>query len=550
MKTATILMTIFLTLIGSVILADEIKPSYNSAVVDGNYKEWDLKADFAVAMHKAWRDGSDGKRAKAVLANAYLRYDCDANEMYVLVLAEKKYPVYVDTRGSDTYVKLDGHKMVSSRDVGNFAWIGVGFDGNIRHAIGWEAKFSVNDGEFGFTIHSNVYQDRAWQTAGSRGRKLEISCDENHEGDEDDNCENHDSGDDSCDFDGHDDCSHDKRSYLQLGKVRTGHNSEDGVEFYQNGKLIVDVPKKIQKGSEFYLRLKVVNTTGKKAYLAGWIDFNRDGWLQRNERVLSTAVKSTKKVEFQYIKVEIKVRNRRITTEPTVALFQISPNSCDTDSKKQGEIETYCVQFVEDPVAVKLSSFNATRTADGIKLEWKVEREVNHAGYNIYRSKNKESGYIKINDALINAWDGFSAFDGNYEYTDNVDGDFYYKLEAVDVDGSTQMFCPYTVQSATGVADKLEMPETFELKQNYPNPFNPTTTISFSLAERTNVNITIFDITGRVVTTLVDEVMDAGAHNLVWNAVNNFGEPLATGVYFYTMKTENFTATKSMTIMK
>lgn len=553
MKTATILLTILMTLFGSFILADEIEPSYDSAMVDGNYREWDLSNDFAVEMHKAWRDGSDGKAVKAVLANAYLRYDCDAEQMYVLVLAEKNYPVQVDLRGNDTYVKLNGGKMVSSGDHGDFAWVGVGFDGNKGHAIGWEAKFAVNNGDFDFTIHSEVYEQRAWQTAGSRGHRLVISCDDNGGTDEGDYKDNGDD-DGECggkgDDDGNDDdtnCSSKHR--LLIGKIRTGKGSEDGVHFYQNSKEITAFPKKVAKMQAFKITVNAVNSTGRKAYLRGWIDINNDGRLQNSEKILDKKIESTKESKTQQFSFDVEPP-RSCSVKPTVALFQIASSRCSGSSSKEGEVETYTVQFVENPVAVTLSSFNATQMADGVKLEWKVEQEINHAGYNVYRSDNEETGYNKINDSIILAWDGFSAFDGTYEYTDNVNGAYFYKLEAVDMDGSSEMFGPYSVQSSTGVADKLDMPESFELKQNYPNPFNPTTTISFSLAERTNVNITIFDLTGRVVSTLVDESMDAGAHHVVWNAVNNFGESLATGVYFYTMRTANFTATKALTIMK
>ena len=263
MKT-TIFITIIMTLFGSFILADEIEPSKNTAMVDGNYREWDLNNDFAVAMHKAWRDGSHGKRKKAVLANAYLRYDCTSNELYVLVLVEKKYPMYVDFGGNETYVKLNGKKMVSSADARDFAWVDQGFDGNKRHAIGWEAKFSVKSGEYGFTIHSEVFESHAWQTAGSRGHTLEISCDDD---DENDN--------------------------LRLGSIRTGHGSADGVEFYQNDKLIVGKPKKIEKNKKVKIGLTALNMTGKKAYLQGWIDFNGDGCLQRRELILCKTISST-----------------------------------------------------------------------------------------------------------------------------------------------------------------------------------------------------------------------------------------------------------------
>ena len=519
MKT-TIFITIIMTLFGSFILADEIEPSKNTAMVDGNYREWDLNNDFAVAMHKAWRDGSHGKRKKAVLANAYLRYDCTSNELYVLVLVEKKYPMYVDFGGNETYVKLNGKKMVSSANARDFAWVGQGFDGNKRHAIGWEAKFSVKSGEYGFTIHSEVFESHAWQTAGSRGHTLEISCDDD---DENDN--------------------------LRLGSIRTGHGSADGVEFYQNDKLIVGNPKKIEKNKKAKIGIKALNMTGKKAYLQGWIDFNGDGCLQRRELILCKTISSTSTEKYHKVEIEIKASRWHLASSKVSALFRISSTDCG-EAENMGETEVYAVQFVENPVAVTLSSFSATATANGIELEWKVESEINHAGYNIYRSATQESGYEKINNAIIQSWDGFSAFDGEYKFIDPVQGIYYYKLEAVEMDGDTEIFGPYSVSTASGVEARLEMPETFELKQNYPNPFNPSTTISFSLAERTNVNIAIFDVTGRVVTVLVDETMDSGTHSVTFRAVDGFGNTLPSGTYFYTMRADNYVATKSLTILK
>jgi hypothetical protein len=74
--------------------------------------------------------------------------------------------------------------------------------------------------------------------------------------------------------------------------------------------------------------------------------------------------------------------------------------------------------------------------------------------------------------------------------------------------------------------------ETFTLLKNYPNPFNPGTTISFSLAKATNINLAIFDVTGRKVRTLVRKAYDAGTHRVAWDGRNDNGVSLASGVYF------------------
>ena len=89
------------------------------------------------------------------------------------------------------------------------------------------------------------------------------------------------------------------------------------------------------------------------------------------------------------------------------------------------------------------------------------------------------------------------------------------------------------------------MPENFALHQNYPNPFNPITTIRFDLATATNVKLTIYDITGRLVDELVNSNMNAGSYDLRWNAAH-----LSSGMYLYRIETPEFTATNKLLLLK
>lgn len=88
-------------------------------------------------------------------------------------------------------------------------------------------------------------------------------------------------------------------------------------------------------------------------------------------------------------------------------------------------------------------------------------------------------------------------------------------------------------------------PGKFELTQNYPNPFNPNTVISYSVAKSENVSIRVYDITGKEVATLVNEVKGPGSYNVMFNAAN-----LSSGVYFYRIIAGNFTEVKKMTLVK
>ena len=98
-----------------------------------------------------------------------------------------------------------------------------------------------------------------------------------------------------------------------------------------------------------------------------------------------------------------------------------------------------------------------------------------------------------------------------------------------------------------GIDDKnsSELPSVYALEQNYPNPFNPTTNINFSLPEAGNVTITVYNTLGAEVTTLLSENMIAGNHVVAFNATN-----LPSGIYFYTMNSNNVSITKKMLLLK
>ncbi len=109
----------------------------------------------------------------------------------------------------------------------------------------------------------------------------------------------------------------------------------------------------------------------------------------------------------------------------------------------------------------------------------------------------------------------------------------------------------YVNDKPTSVSDNNNnIVTTYSLEQNYPNPFNPTTIIKFSVAEQTNVKLSIFDVLGKKVATLVDTEMQAGAYSLVWNATDNFGKKVASGIYFYSIETGKFTKTMKMLLLK
>ena len=88
------------------------------------------------------------------------------------------------------------------------------------------------------------------------------------------------------------------------------------------------------------------------------------------------------------------------------------------------------------------------------------------------------------------------------------------------------------------------------LSQNYPNPFNPITYISFIMPSIEHANLSIFDAQGKLIITLVNEVVDAGIKEISWNGNNSLGKPISSGVYFYRLKTKDNILTKKMVLIK
>ena len=164
---------------------------------------------------------------------------------------------------------------------------------------------------------------------------------------------------------------------------------------------------------------------------------------------------------------------------------------------------------------------------------------------------------IKVANTLINQWEeltfDFSSRIGVYPVTKDqivIFSDF-------DLVGRTQdNICyfdniSFSPSNSVGVDNKSEtFPQGFVLEQNFPNPFNPSTTIDYELPENGLVNITIYDITGRQINTLVSSHQYAGYKSIQWNATNNHSERVSAGIYLYIIQAGEFVQTKKMVLLK
>lgn len=132
--------------------------------------------------------------------------------------------------------------------------------------------------------------------------------------------------------------------------------------------------------------------------------------------------------------------------------------------------------------------------------------------------------------------------------------------EETDYDGYSQSITITLSKMALVVLKKGSIPTAVEydpvsprvdrLEQCFPNPFNPVATIRFSLSEQKHASIRIYDVTGRLVRTLVDGILSRGEHRVRWEGRNRRGAEVASGVYFYRLTTPGYTRTRRMILLR
>jgi hypothetical protein len=183
-----------------------------------------------------------------------------------------------------------------------------------------------------------------------------------------------------------------------------------------------------------------------------------------------------------------------------------------------------------------VASFSAASEAGGIEVSWDCEDTV--AGFNLYRSDGSGSGKVVASRDRVNA--DLITGESPYTYLDSAVEEntaYSYWLEALDVGGAAETFGP--VECTWNGA----LPTAYALYQSRPNPARGSATIAFDLPEDANVTLTIYDLTGRKVTTVVDELLAVGTHE---RAVTD----LAPGVYVYRLNAGTFGAVRKMVVVE
>jgi len=182
---------------------------------------------------------------------------------------------------------------------------------------------------------------------------------------------------------------------------------------------------------------------------------------------------------------------------------------------------------------VSLLALSATPNGRNVTLGWATATEINNLGFDVERSDDglnwKKVGFV---DGL-----GNSTILTNYSYVDdNLESrKYYYRLKQTDIDGNST----YSVVVSALIGTKGE----YTLGQNYPNPFSNETTIQYTIGRPEQVNIALFDISGRTVRVLVNSSKDAGTHSISFHTGS-----LTRGVYYYRIQAGDFIDVKKLTV--
>jgi hypothetical protein len=186
---------------------------------------------------------------------------------------------------------------------------------------------------------------------------------------------------------------------------------------------------------------------------------------------------------------------------------------------------------------VFINNFEAVALGTGVNLRWDITSDEEIRGFKIYRknAENEAEPMIDVSDLIppeIRQYLDISIKSGRR---------YSYLLTVVKSDYSEQPSQMLTV--TTHVYESA-------LYQNYPNPFNPATTISFTLPKITNVNLSIFNIEGKLMNTLIDGTITEGYNQVQWDGTDSNNNTVSSGVYFYRLNTGNAIMTKKMVLLK
>ena len=223
------------------------------------------------------------------------------------------------------------------------------------------------------------------------------------------------------------------------------------------------------------------------------------------------------------------------------------------DYDKDGFLDLYIPSAEIDHILYHNLAINETNWVSFILEGRMSNRDAVGSAVTLYYSKGKQYRYTQCGNDWIQQDNPWVHFGLGFETTiDSVVIRWPLGHKQILTDVAINQYHNIKEPDLTSVEDNLNksLPENFKLEQNYPNPFNPGTTIGYNLPNKASVKLAIYDIRGRKVATLVEQIQDAGTNTVKWNGKDDSGRSVAAGVYFYRIHANDFVQTSKMVVVR
>lgn len=212
----------------------------------------------------------------------------------------------------------------------------------------------------------------------------------------------------------------------------------------------------------------------------------------------------------------------------------------DDRNNPYGEELVYAQRFGDGiaPVATQLKSFRATAVPNGIEICWSISEAGPDCSFTVHRRNAGSREYCEL-AGPVNAVAELS-----YSFKDQTcaaGGTYVYRVEATDKDGTSILFETEPVSAPVSA---------LVLNQNYPNPFYPATTISFTLPAASHVTLSVFTVDGKRIACLADRVFDSGTSEIIWNGIDDTGNAVSGGIYYYRLRSSKTVITRKMVLLR
>jgi len=220
--------------------------------------------------------------------------------------------------------------------------------------------------------------------------------------------------------------------------------------------------------------------------------------------------------------------------------------TADTDGDGEDDITDYNGSAPDmgafESILPAPTGFQYVLQSSSVMLWWDPSTDENFQYFLLERSTDS----LFVENVVSNYLTSSSYTDEDLEFNT----EYFYRVSYFSTEWSEYSETISVILEGLDISNGNNMPLSYKIHQNHPNPFNPVTTIRYDLPEDGLVNITIYDMMGRQISTLISGQQTAGYNIVQWNATNTFGEAVSAGLYLYTIHAGEFTQTRKMVLLK